>query len=103
MTEFKGVLAATEAQDIDPRLSGKHIDGLAVVEHKGNNHYFPFRSKEKGGKTEDTPHIWEWKNPEESTDNLTLTPSIVEKEGGYTGSNEELFHVFIENGELVHA
>jgi len=104
MVEFKGVLPSIEIQSIDPRISPQHIDGIAVIEHKGSEHYYPFRSEDKGGKAENPPpHIWLWDNPDQRVGSLTLSPSIRKEEKGYTGSGDELYHIYIESGEVVTA
>lgn len=101
MPEFKGTLSPSQIKSIDPRISQQHINGIAVVEYKGQDFYYPYRTENKGGKGEQGPNIWLWENPGEPDSELTLSPSIVEKEGGYTGSGETLFHIRIREGEVV--
>ena len=43
------------------------------------------------------PHVWEWENPDEPIEDVTLSPSL-----RYQGGIGPDFHVFIKNGEVEH-
>lgn len=51
------------------------------------------------GEGDDMPgeNVWVWENPDESTDELTLSPSL-----RYEGGIGPHFHIFIKGGEIEH-
>lgn len=64
---------------------------------------FPFRRESKGGGSEvqdrTNPYdinIWKWKNPGESLDKITLSPSLMK-----TVKGEEMFHGYVRKGSWV--
>lgn len=81
-------------------IAGEPIDGwLVLYDHThGEEWRFPFRRPEKGGLLidEDTgqppdgkPPIWEWVNPDDPPERITLHPSIHFK---------DRFHVTVKDG-----
>lgn len=53
------------------------IDGFIEVSNSGQMYQFPFRRERNGGKnTSGQPYVWEWENPDEPLDDITLSPNI---------------------------
>lgn len=42
-------------------------------------------------------HVWEWRNPEDDIENITLSPSLL-----LTWDDPNTFHIFVRNGEIQH-
>lgn len=84
-------------------IAGEPIDGWVVLRDDtyAETWRFPFRAPDKGGVLvdEDTgqppdgkPPIWEWVNPDDPVDEITLRPSI-----RFDGN----FHVRVVDGDVV--
>lgn len=60
------------------RHNGVPIDGVVEISVGGKQVEVPFRASDKGGEKTDgkDTKVWEWNNPEEPMEDVSLTPKV---------------------------
>ena len=95
-----GIVAILYEQDEESnRDDGRWIAGtIPFRDHRTDGPWFAFPDKPKGRKQP----IWEWTNPEEPVENITLAPSFGRHEGTDDDpwGGEWEIHCWIRNGEV---
>jgi len=89
-----------EIDSVDVNAAG--TGGFLNLEADDGEPYgsFPFHvDGEDGESVQGFDNVWTWENPTEAAEkHITLSPSIVLRQDG-----EEVFHIFVRDGEVVDA